>query len=256
MMLRIGEHTFTGKLLIFDKDGTLMAFDALWHAWFEAFLAEIARQVPFTLEFRVGLAATLGYEPDDGMWDPEGPLTMASTLEVGLLTAGQIYRYLGKTWDEALALVSQAEEVARESILGRDLIQPLGDVAGLFRRLKAQGVLLAIATTDTRASAEASLERLGVAHFVDALVCGDDGVPLKPAPDMALEVCRRLQVPPQEAAMIGDTVADLQMARRAGLGLVVGVTSGAHSAEILAPYADEILPDIHAIEPLAVAEGR
>ncbi len=251
-MIRIGECLFTGKLLIFDKDGTLIAFDALWHAWFDAFIARVAQEVPFTLEFKVGLAATLGYEPDDGTWDPEGPLTIASTVEVGLLVAGEIYRYLGKTWNEALDIVSRAEEAARREILMQDLIQPLGDVASLFRCLKERGLLLAIATGDTRASTEASLERLGIASLVDAVVCNDDGFAPKPAPDMALEICRRLNVPPSEAAVIGDTVADLEMARRAGVALAVGVASGANSAEILAPYADCILPDIHAIETVAV----
>lgn len=247
-MLRIGERLFDARLVIFDKDGTLIAFDAMWHAWYDAFLARLTDQAPFTLEFKLGLAATLGYEPDDQVWDPAGPLTLASTSEVGLLTASQVYRYLGKGWDEALAMVARAQEQARALLLTDALVEPVGDVRATVTRLKESGLLVALATADTRQPAEAALAKLGIAGLLDATVCGDDGVPLKPAPDMALELCRRLGVAPQEAIMVGDTISDLQMARRAGLGLAVGVTSGANSAAILAPFADCIIADIHAIE--------
>jgi HAD superfamily hydrolase (TIGR01509 family) len=247
-MLRIAERLFDAQLVIFDKDGTLIAFDAMWHSWYAAFLAHIAKQAPFTREFRLGLAATLGYEPDDESWDPEGPLTLASTSEVGLLVASQVYRYLGKTWDESLTMVARAQEQARALLLTDDLVEPVGDVRAAVTRLKEGGLLVALATADTRQPAEAALAKLGIASLLDATICGDDGVALKPAPDMALEICRRLGIDPSQVVMVGDTVADMQMARRAGLGLAVGVTSGANKAEILAPYADCVVSDIHAIE--------
>jgi phosphoglycolate phosphatase-like HAD superfamily hydrolase len=44
--------------------------------------------------------------------------------------------------------------------------------------------------------------------------------------------------------MVGDTPVDMQMGRSASAGLVVGVTSGVYPAELLAPYADVVLPSI------------
>lgn len=252
-MLQIGERRFDAQLVIFDKDGTLIAFDAMWHTWYAAFLAHIAAQTPLTLELKLGLAATLGYEIDDGFWDPEGPLTLASTSEVGLLVASQIYRYTARNWDESLAIVARAEQKARESLLIGDLVQPIGDVCGLLTGLKQRGLFLAIATTDARAPTELALFRLGITTLVDTSICGDDGIPLKPAPDMALEICRRLNILPDRTMMVGDTTSDLQMARRAGLGLAIGVTSGANSAEALDPFADCVVPDIHAIQVIAEA---
>ena len=255
-MLRIAGHVLNPRLIVLDKDGTLIAFEAMWHSWFERLMEALTSQIPLDAETQQGLAATLGYDPQSGKWDPLGPLTIAATGEVALLIASQLYRYQGKTWEEALAIVARAEEIARATLPVEELTEPIGDVRGALERLKAHGLLLALVTTDVRATTERTLAYLGLSPLFDVILCGDDGLPLKPAPDMALDVCRRLGVAPQEAIMIGDTSADLIMARRAGYRCAIGVTSGALSREALAPYADLIIPDIHAIELLPDKEER
>lgn len=181
-------------------------------------------------------------------WDPAGPLTIASTGEVGLLIAGQVYRYAGLDWTEALTVVQQATAQARAELPLEQLVEPIGNVHGTLERLHEKGILIAVATTDDRADTLRGLQTLGISELISALVCGDDGIPLKPDPEMGLEVCRRLKVAPGEAIMVGDTVADMEMARRAGYALVVGVSSGASSAELIAHYADVVIPQIEAIE--------
>jgi hypothetical protein len=44
--------------------------------------------------------------------------------------------------------------------------------------------------------------------------------------------------------MIGDTTADLKMARAAGAGLVVGVLCGVSNARDLIPYADVLVESV------------
>lgn len=251
-MLYIAGEWLDPKLVVFDKDGTLIAFDDMWRAWFERILAEIARKVELDEATRLGLAGTLGYDAVTGAWDPVGPLTIASTREIGVLIAGQLYRCRGIPWDQAALIVDRAEKAARASLPVEELAKPLGDVRGLLQRLADSGVTLALATTDDRAPTERALCALGLDRFFAATICGDDGVPLKPAPDMALEICRRLNIAPSDAIMVGDTLADLAMAREAGLGHAIGVASGALTAEQLAPHADAVLPNIQAIHVIYV----
>jgi len=202
-----------------------------------------------------GLAATLGVAPETKEWDPLGPLTLAATSEVKLLLASQVYRYTDTTWDGALDLVDKAQRRTRAALAVENLIVPIGDVRGTLQRLSDDGFLLAVATTDDREPTEQGLETLGIASLFAAIVCGDDGISLKPAPDMALAICQRLGVAPEHAIMVGDTTADLIMARRAGYLRAIGVTSGALPRELLAPHAHLIIPDIHAIRVIESVEG-
>jgi phosphoglycolate phosphatase len=255
-MLRIGNRLAQPRLAVFDKDGTLMAFERLWHTWFRYALRILGDRVTLGDDLSSALAGTLGYDPEMDAWDPAGPLTIASTGEVALLIAGQVYRYGGMDWTRALTVVQQATAQARAELPLEELVEPIGDVQGTLASLHGQGILLAVATTDDRADTMRGLCKLGIADLFSVILCGDDGIPLKPDPEMALEICRRLSVAPTETIMVGDTVADLEMARRAGYALVVGVSSGASSAELLAQYADVVISDINAIEISTLGQER
>jgi phosphoglycolate phosphatase len=80
--------------------------------------------------------------------------------------------------------------------------------------------------------------------FVSAVACGDDGIPIKPEPDMVLSLCRQLNISPAKTVMVGDNIADLDMGLAAGVALRIGVLSGVSSAEILGPHADILLPSV------------
>mgnify|MGYP000934628374 CR=1 FL=1 len=233
-------------LIILDKDGTLIAFESMWHTWFRRFLRHLLDQGCLSLQARMGLAGTLGFDPVDlDDWDPDGPLTLASTGEVLLLAASQLYACQGMSWEQALSRVQAAEVHARATLDDPELLTTVGDVAATLQLLRDGGHVLALATTDTRASTTRHLEILGLASYFSAVVCGDDGIPLKPAPDMALEICRRLGFAPEQAVMVGDSSFDMLMAHRAGLARAIGVSSGSMPAERLAPFADLVIADIH-----------
>jgi phosphoglycolate phosphatase-like HAD superfamily hydrolase len=106
---------------------------------------------------------------------------------------------------------------------------------------------VAIITTDHRAESEEQLEILGITHLLDSMVCGDDGIPTKPAPDALLATCQRLGCKPARTMVVGDTTADLLMARNAGAGLVVAVLTGAGTQASLSNYADVIVESITGI---------
>ena len=124
------------------------------------------------------------------------------------------------------------------------LARPLADLPALFGALRARGIRIAVATSDDRTPTEMTLASLGVADLVSAVIGADDGVPVKPAPDMVVTLCRVLGIAPARAAVVGDAVDDLEMGRAAAAGLVVGVLSGVSSAALLAPHADIVIPSV------------
>jgi phosphoglycolate phosphatase len=127
------------------------------------------------------------------------------------------------------------------------LAHPLADLRALFGRLRGSGRRIAVATSDDREPTERTLAALGVADAIDALVCADDGVPVKPAPDMVLSLCATVGVAPARTAVVGDSPADLRMGRAAGAGLVIGVLTGVGARSDLEPLADVLVESVEAL---------
>jgi len=107
-----------------------------------------------------------------------------------------------------------------------------------------------VATSDDRAPTQRTLDALGVSAMIDALVCADDGVAVKPAPDMVLALCATLGIDPGRTAVVGDSPADLRMARAAGAVLVIGVLTGVGRPADLTPLADVVVDSVAALGPL------
>jgi phosphoglycolate phosphatase len=225
------------QAIVFDKDGTLIDFNAMWGDW----ITELARHLEAAAYISIApqLFGTVGFDPATGIVAPNGPLAISTMTGIRTL-AENVLRAAGLT-PAAAAAATQAGWYIPDPVA---LAQPLADLPALFGTVRARGIRIAVATTDDRAPTLATLAALGVAPLVDALACGDDDRPLKPAPDMILAICEELGISPAQAAMVGDTAADLRMGRSAGVGLTIGVLSGVGSAELLAPLADVLLTSV------------
>ena len=110
--------------------------------------------------------------------------------------------------------------------------------------LQAGGRRVAIATSDDRDPTERTLAALGLTDEIEALTCADDGIPVKPAPDMVLHLCAVLGVAPGRTAVVGDSPADLRMARAAGAGLTIAVLTGVGRRTDLEPLADLVIDSV------------
>ena len=240
-LLQIGNMPFNADLVAFDKDGTLIDFEFMWGrlaiAWVEHLTAETGDK-----ELQRELYCSLGYDPQQQRIKPQSPLAIASSGQLQTIAAVTLYRR-GIPWPESEDLALRAFETSTDLPLG-DLIHPTGDVAGLLEQLQGSGVRVAVVTTDRRAETVKTLRIMGIAHLVDHTVCGDDGLPNKPAPDMLQAACRRLGVEPIHAAVVGDTMADLLMAERAGAGLKAAVLTGPGDRARLTAHADVVLQSI------------
>jgi phosphoglycolate phosphatase-like HAD superfamily hydrolase len=224
-------------LVVFDKDGTLIEFGAMWAGW-AAGLAESLRAAT-GLPIAPPLFAMLGYDPATRAISPHGglaatPMTRLRDRTRAILVAAG----LGEAEAEgALEVTWHAPDPVA-------LARPLGDLAALFGRLHDDGRRVAVATSDDRDATERTLAALGVANLVDAIVCADEGIPVKPAPEMVLHLCAVLGVAPGRTAVVGDSPADLAMAHAAGAGLTVGVLTGVGARADLEPLADAVIVSV------------
>ena len=225
------------RLVIFDKDGTLIDFDAMWGGWVESLAARLEAAIGHNLA--PALYRVMDYDAVARRTLAGGKLAVTPMADLFELTR-QLLTRQGLRPAEAEAALEQAWFIPDPATTARSLV----DLPRLFGALRQRGLKIAIATSDDRAPTQATLASLGVAHLVDALVAADDDVPLKPEPDMVWAACRLTRVEPHQAIVVGDALPELQMARAAGAGLAVGVTSGVSDMALLAPHADCVLATV------------
>jgi phosphoglycolate phosphatase len=224
-------------LAVFDKDGTLIDFHAMWGGW----ALELGRRLDGATRRPVAgdVFAAIGFDPVKGRARAGAPLAVATMGEIAEIVAAVIRR-----WCPSVAAARRAVDIAWFAPDPVATATPTADLPALFGRLRHSNRLIAVATTDDRAPTEATLRGLGIRELVSALACGDDGVGVKPDPAMVLALCTALQVGPDRVAIVGDTPADLAMGRSAGVGRVIGVLTGVGERAELEPLADAILGSI------------
>jgi phosphoglycolate phosphatase len=110
------------------------------------------------------------------------------------------------------------------------------------------GVLLALATGNSRRGVERFLDRFGLRDRFVSTQSADDA-PSKPHPAMIVQACAEAGLPTERAVMIGDTSFDMAMARAAG-ARAIGVSWGYHAADrLLAAGAERVLTSFAQVLP-------
>jgi phosphoglycolate phosphatase len=215
-----GPVDLTGiDVVIFDKDGTLLDFHAMWGGWARG----LGERLDATIRRPVSLDvfAAIGFDPTTGRVSAGAPLAIETMAGIEETVARVLRR-----WCPSIAAARRATEAAWSIPDPVELAVPLADLRELFGRLRDDGRRIAVVTTDDRAPTDATLRALGVRAAVEAMVCGDDGFPMKPEPDPVFAICQVYGSEPSRVAVIGDTPADIAMGRAADAGRVVGVRSG------------------------------
>ena len=64
---------------------------------------------------------------------------------------------------------------------------------------------------------------LNIEQLIDVVVCADDPVPMKPAPDGLLHISEVMGIAPDRMLMVGDANGDMQCGRAAGVAGCVRV---------------------------------
>lgn len=98
----------------------------------------------------------------------------------------------------------------------------LGGAREALNRLDQAGILLGLVTSGTRARVARELEGLKMRALFRAVVSAEDVERRKPDPEPLRRGLESLDVPAAEAAYVGDSPEDVEMARAAGV-YVVGV---------------------------------
>jgi len=113
-------------------------------------------------------------------------------------------------------------------------VPPIAGAEEAIREMRQRGFLVATTTGFDRAITASIFDRLDWSKYFAAIICSDDVAQGRPSPFMlfhAMEAARVNDV--AEVMAVGDTPLDLQAGTNAGLRAVVGVLSGASTADKL-----------------------
>jgi len=88
-------------------------------------------------------------------------------------------------------------------------IQLYPGMRDLLDELKANGAKLMLFTGGGNVSTWFCLERSGILHLFDAIVCGEDVTHPKPHPEGILKLMREQNLNPRETIVVGDAASDV-----------------------------------------------
>lgn len=120
-------------------------------------------------------------------------------------------------------------------------------IARLIAQAHAAGLVLAVATTTTRANVAALMAGTGLApDWFATMACADDAPLKKPHPQVYTLVLDRLGLPAPSCLAVEDSANGLRAARAAGIAVVV--TPSLYTADDDFAGAHRIWPDLGAVE--------
>ncbi|XP_031572290.1 uncharacterized protein LOC116306383 [Actinia tenebrosa] len=239
------------SLVIFDKDGTLIDVNSVWIPWMETHVEQLEKMTGLNLSAK--LYSAVGYCPRAKAYQDNGLLAHATIANI----KDRIKEVLVESGIDELEASKLVDECCADVDTGdKETLQPLGDLPKIFQTLKSKGIKTAICTMDSRHGTMTALHQLGLVPLIDMIVCGDDEISKpKPAPDNALNICKDLNVCPTKTVVIGDTTADTGMGKSAGLGLTIGVLSGAGSKGALEKDSDLVLNSVDELLNVMFKDG-
>ncbi len=227
------------QMIIFDKDGTLMDFDAFWGTVSRHAVTDMLTELHLSADLLEPLLASIGYK--NGITDVQGVLCWGT------------YRLMGEAMHDALTAAGidcDREEVVRLTYdtyhkhADKGEIRPacekLGDV---LKALIRQDRTLAVVTTDGPVITRQCLEALDIGPLFSAVCTADGVLPPKPDPYCIDAICEQFRLTKDEIVMVGDTLTDVKFARNGGIR-VIGVAKTEEGRAFLAEQADVAVPDV------------
>lgn len=116
--------------------------------------------------------------------------------------------------------------------------------------LKKRNYRLGCVTNKAREFSAPLLHDLDIAKYFELIICGDDTVRKKPDPLPLITAAEKMQVNPEKALMVGDSVSDVNAARAAGFQIICLSYGYNHGEDIRSYGPDAVIDSMIELETL------
>jgi phosphoglycolate phosphatase len=206
------------KMVVFDKDGTLIDVHYYWCSMIEIradFFVESLKDEEIDFKtLHSDLMDSMGINLKTKKMKPEGPVGIKPRSFIIDVAFETISKYTNSyTKDKVVDVFLRVDKFSEAKLA--DIVKPLPGVHDLLQKLKEKDVLMTIATTDITSRALLAMKDLSLEDFFIDVVGADLVQNAKPHPDLVNFIINRHDVQLHETLVIGDSMADLNMAKNA-----------------------------------------
>jgi phosphoglycolate phosphatase len=204
------------QAIIFDKDGTLENSRAYWYEVGIRRIEAIEVQIPGIKSLLLQILNI-----NSGKIDSTGLMAVGSRQENEIAMAAAITA-TGKSWFESREIAKEAI-VTASSLTKTVQSSPLyPDTEKFLRQLSSVGLKIAIISADSTQGVEEFMERHQLTNYIRVAIGSDRGIS-KPDPQLIIKACEILAVKPENIMAIGDSSADMAMAKAALVAASIGI---------------------------------
>lgn len=215
------------EAVIFDKDGTL--------ANSEKFLSNLGHKRSRLIDAQipgVGDPLLMAFGFQENQLNPAGLMAVGSRRDNQIAAAAYVAE-TGRDWVDSLEIVASAFDEADRYIQNKAQQTPLFEGAvELLKSLSSVGLKIGVLSSDITENVRDFVRTYQLESYI-SLEMGVFAGLSKPDPKLFHQACEQLGVQPVNALMVGDSQADVEMARSAGAAGCVAVSWG---------WANAILP--------------
>lgn len=208
------------EAVLFDKDGTLADSQAFLRSLGQKRSRLIDAQIPGVQE-----PLLMAFGLDGERLNPAGLLAVGTRLENEIAAAAYVSE-TGRDWVESLALVrsafTEADRVFQRKADNTPLFEGAREV---LQALSQVGIKVGIVSADTTVNVSDFVSRYELGAWIQVALGIDQG-PGKPDPTIFYQACAALGVAPEHVLSIGDSAADIEMAKAAKAAGCIAVNWG------------------------------
>lgn len=216
------------QAIIFDKDGTLENSYNFLRELGITRARLIDAQIP-----GIGEPLLMAFGIDKNLLDPTGLMAVGSRQENEIAAAAYIAE-TGCSWFKSKQIAAnafvEADQYCKKTAVNAPMF--IGSLE-IIKLLSKAGFKLGILSADSTAKVEEFVKAHQLSDYIQLAMGAERGL-TKPAPELFIQACQRLEVEPNFTVMIGDSQGDIMMAQAAGAAGTIGIAWNASDATHLA----------------------
>lgn len=238
------------KLVIFDKDGTLIDVHHYWTSIIKIRASKITNKW-FNEEnranFELGLVDLMGVDIETNKLKPEGPVGVKSRSYIVGIVKEYICKHAQVVSNNDVELLFKDVDMITEKNLS-PLLRILPGVKQLLEKIQQLDIKAVITSTDITSRAIKAMDALGLKSYFTEIIGGDSVKNTKPAPDLAQLALSKIGCHPSNVVVIGDHPVDIFMGIGADIKTNIGVLNGISKKENFSQCGCILVENLHDID--------